>query len=547
MAATAFEPPLSLAPQTTPSKGAPSAVQFGAYRLLHLLGEGGMAEVWRAEWKDAGGAHLPVAFKRILPALAREPEVARMFRDETRLALRLRHANIVRALDAGELDGRPYLALELIEGVDLRTVLRASPTPLPLGFALHVARALAAALAYAHRLRDGHGRWLGIVHRDVSPSNVMIGRDGVVKLLDFGVAKAVARDAATRFGVLRGKLGYMAPEFIAGAPYDNRADQFALGVVMWELLANRRLYHAFDEEALLALNRAGRVEPPSLHRAALPASVDALVLRALARDPAQRFAHTEDLEATLQEACAAHPWTQEDTSALLRATPLPPASASASVATHLPTAAYGDGDTDDAVAANDDSWLASGLAALVRGDRGLAERTTTTPTWRLGRRVRPHLGRALMLLGIGVATAVVVGATDGSARRPDAAPALAAVAASPPPKARQPAPAILDRRTTASAVVESRTTAPAVTDSRAATPAIVVVAARATASVVADTDAPTPWASRLDVPRPRAASRPRSRATASRAPSPATPHVAAAHRVAAPAAPPRAAPAAHAP
>jgi serine/threonine-protein kinase len=295
--------------------------QLGPFRLIRLLGLGGMAEVWRAEWSASDGRRVPVAFKRILPWLSQERTVRGMFLDEARLALQLRHAHIVRALDAGTIAGSPYLALEMIDGVDLLAIIRTAPSPLPLGFVLHVAHAVAGALAYAHQLRDPEGRWLGLVHRDVSPSNVMIGRDGAIKLLDFGVAKAApgVRHEVTRFGFIKGKLGYIAPELFDGAACDERADLFSLGVVLWELFARRRLFFAADDEAQADLNRACVVAPPSQHDPAIPPAVEALVLRALARDPAQRFQRAIDMEAALAQACVEHPWTRADTRAFLRA------------------------------------------------------------------------------------------------------------------------------------------------------------------------------------------------------------------------------------
>jgi serine/threonine protein kinase len=267
-------------------------VRFGAYRLLHRIGTGGMAEVWRAEWHSPQGTPMIVALKRILPNLCERREMVEMFLTEARFAMRLDHPKIVRTFDAGEVDGQPYLAMELIDGIDLSAAWRASSEPLPVGFSVYVVREICRALAYLHSRADENGQPLGLVHRDVSPSNIMLGRDGSVKLCDFGVAKAVATDhrRVTRVGVLKGKLGYMAPEQLAGGRYDHRADLFALGVVLHELLANRRLFKAAEEHMTVALNYACNV----------PSALDRILLRVLARHPDERFATAEELARVLR-------------------------------------------------------------------------------------------------------------------------------------------------------------------------------------------------------------------------------------------------------
>jgi eukaryotic-like serine/threonine-protein kinase len=285
---------------------------FGAYRLLRSLGHGGMADVWYAERTLPSGERAPVALKRIRPSLCDESGAIRMFLAEARLCLRFDHPNIVRALEAGEVAGQPFMALEMIDGVELRHVLRDSPGLLPIGFAVHVAHEIALALAYAHQLADEQGRPLGIVHRDVTPSNVMLGVDGTVKLLDFGVAKA-RRDQEleeTRRGVVKGKIGYMAPEVIDGEPYDHRADLFSLGVVLYELLTHERLFSSLDRQGVIA--------PPSSLNPAVSSLLDFITMRALARDPEQRYPWAAELVTNLATVLARHPWTQKDTVELVR-------------------------------------------------------------------------------------------------------------------------------------------------------------------------------------------------------------------------------------
>ena len=293
---------------------------FGAYRLLGSVGQGGMADVCRAEWAAPSGARRPVALKRMRAHLADDATALRLFQGEARLALRLDHPNIVRALDAGTIAGQPFLALEMIDGLELGALWRSTGAPLPLGFCLYVAHELCAALAYAHALSDEHGRFLGLVHRDVSPSNVMIGFDGAVKLLDFGVAHARREDPAevTRAGVVRGKIGYLAPELLSCEPYDHRADLFSLGVMLYELITHTRLFPVGGAVSALALNRACQVSPPSLRNPAVPPIVDHIVMRALARDPNQRYTWATEMTGNLAAALAALPWSQEDTAQLLR-------------------------------------------------------------------------------------------------------------------------------------------------------------------------------------------------------------------------------------
>jgi eukaryotic-like serine/threonine-protein kinase len=288
-----------------------SQSQFGAYRLLRSLGHGGMADVWYAERTLPTGERTPVALKRIRPSLCEESGAIRMFLAEARLCLRFDHPNIVRALEAGEVAGQPFMALEMIDGVELRHVLRDASDMLPIGFAVHVAHEIALALAYAHQLTDAQGRPLGIVHRDVTPSNVMLGFDGSVKLLDFGVAKA-RRDQEleeTRRGVVKGKIGYMAPEVIDGNPYDHRADLFSLGVILYELLTRQRLFNSLDRDAVIS--------PPSAINPAVSTLLDFITGRALARDPEQRYPWAAELVTNLATVLARHPWTQKDTAELV--------------------------------------------------------------------------------------------------------------------------------------------------------------------------------------------------------------------------------------
>jgi hypothetical protein len=249
-----------------------------------------MAEVWRAV-DDATGAL--VALKLLSPAVARDPELVSMFLDEARLGRALVHPHIVRCLGEGlALDGRPYLILEYVDGLDLREVLTRAARArmwLPLDFSLTVIHAVARALDHAHWARDARGEPLNVVHRDVSHSNVFLSAGGDVKLADFGIARARGRHTGTQEGLVKGKLGYLAPEQIRAEPLDARTDVFAACVVLWELLTQRRLFVAETEFKTMMLVTQGERVPPSSLRAGLPLELDALVAPGLAHAPADRY------------------------------------------------------------------------------------------------------------------------------------------------------------------------------------------------------------------------------------------------------------------
>lgn len=269
----------------------------GRYRLVNLIAQGGMAEVYRARATGAEGFEKDVCVKRVLPHFARDADFVEMFKNEARLAAKLQHANIVQIFDFGEEGGTYYLAMEFVDGRDVRGWLdlaRRVGQRLPYGLAAFIAQEAARGLGFAHQKREG-GRSLGIVHRDVSPHNVLISRAGEVKIADFGIAKAASRAAATRSGVLKGKVAYMSPEQAKGGKVDARTDIFALGVVLHELLTGSRLFQADSETETLGRVLHGDIAPPSVTAAKVPAALDAIVMRALERDPAKRYGTMEEL------------------------------------------------------------------------------------------------------------------------------------------------------------------------------------------------------------------------------------------------------------
>ena len=282
----------------------PEGEQFGRYRLLERIGAGGMAVVYRASVDGEEGFSRKLVIKRVLPELSRDPSFAKMLVAEARLSARLNHPGIVQVYELGRVGSEYYLAMEHVEGVDLVKVLNRClklGRPLPIGLACFLVAEVAGALAYAHELTDDTGRALDIVHRDVSPANIMATANGGVKLLDFGVAKAAefVRDDRTRTGVLKGKVQYLAPEHAEGLPIDRRADLFSLGIVLHECLLLKRLFRAEGDLATLRLVREAKVDPPSVTRPEVSAELDQIVLKMLARDPAQRYSSGREVASAL--------------------------------------------------------------------------------------------------------------------------------------------------------------------------------------------------------------------------------------------------------
>jgi len=274
---------------------------FGPYFVYEQLGIGGMAAVHRAEKSGIEGFRKTVALKRMLPHVAADDDMVRSFVREARLAAYLRHANVAQTYELGRVDGIYFIAMELIDGRNLREILRHCAqhrSSLPVPIALNVINQICDALDYAHNLRDDEGHPLGIIHRDVSPSNVIVAEGGVVKLIDFGIAKAQISGMQTMSGTIKGKFGYMAPEYIGGT-LDARADLFAVGVIAHELLTNRPLFTTSDDIETLHRVRSMELRPPSRSNPKVPPEIDDIVMTALARDPDRRWQHATALRAAM--------------------------------------------------------------------------------------------------------------------------------------------------------------------------------------------------------------------------------------------------------
>lgn len=262
---------------------------FGKYRVGEQLGTGGMASVHVAEVCGPHGFRRRVALKRLLPQWSADAEYVELFLHEAQLAANLRHPNIATVYDFGSADGEHYLAMELVRGPSLKQLVqhcRATVGLVPYPIVVHLLSQICEALAYAHDLCDAAGRPLGIIHRDVTPANIVVSNGGIAKLIDFGVAKS--RSSHTRVGIIKGKLAYVAPEYVDGQ-LDRRVDLWGLGVVAYELLTNQRLFDADDDVELVRLVQEAPITQPSRFNPDLPHELEAIVMTALQREPALRW------------------------------------------------------------------------------------------------------------------------------------------------------------------------------------------------------------------------------------------------------------------
>ena len=293
---------MSAVSQEEPTEETPAAVtdtreqRFGRYRLCYEIASGGMATLYLARADGPGGYEKLVALKRIHPHLAKKKAFVDMFLDEARIASRISHPNVCGVIDFGQQEGVYYLAMEYLVGETLSRVLRKLGDPgtwvsrndYPALPARIVADACEG-LHSAHELRDTSGKLLDVVHRDVSPQNIFVTYDGTTRIVDFGIASAADRVHQTTTGTVKGKYGYMAPEQVRGARVDRRADVWSLGVVLWELLTLNRLFRrGTDAETIFSL-ASSPIVPPSRIRAGIPPELDAIVMKALSRDPNDRF------------------------------------------------------------------------------------------------------------------------------------------------------------------------------------------------------------------------------------------------------------------
>ncbi len=278
--------------------------RIGRCAVFGELAAGGMATVYVGRLAGAAGFARRVAIKSLHAQYAKDPDFLAMFLDEARLSGRIQHPNVVRVLDVISSEDELHLVMEYIEGESLSKLVRllsSRGTCLPLPISVAILIGVLDGLHAAHEARSEDGSPLEIVHRDVSPQNVLIGSDGLPRILDFGIAKAVGRMQSTRGDQLKGKLAYMAPEHLARAALDRRGDVYAAGILLWELLTGERLFHADDEISTFRRALEARVVAPSSVRPELPAALDQIVLRALAKSPAERFQTARDFSYALEK------------------------------------------------------------------------------------------------------------------------------------------------------------------------------------------------------------------------------------------------------
>jgi serine/threonine protein kinase len=288
---------------------AAAATRLGSYEIIRMLARGGMAELFLAQAVGPEGFAKLVVLKKILPKFAANKRFMELFLDEARLAATFDHPHIAHVYDMGTVGGDYFFTMEYIHGQDVRSLMRRATdrnTSMPIEHVVMIAATVAGALHYAHEQRRADGVSLGIVHRDVSPSNILISYDGVVKLVDFGVAKAANSSAKTRTGSIKGKLAYMSPEQASGFAIDRRSDIFSLGIVMWEMVTGSRLYK--EENDLRTIQKVvhSPPPPPTELRPDCPPELERIIMRALAKSADDRFQTAEEVQLALEELAREH-------------------------------------------------------------------------------------------------------------------------------------------------------------------------------------------------------------------------------------------------
>ncbi|WP_437895910.1 serine/threonine-protein kinase [Sorangium sp. So ce124] len=289
----------------TPAELGPGSV-LGRYELLLPIAAGGMAMVWAARLKGTRGFQKIVAVKTMLPTLSEDDQFERMFLSEASLASQIRHPNAVEILDLGEQDGVLFLAMEWIDGIPLNQVMKVAKRQngMPIPIAVRIVAQACAGLHAAHELKDKSGKLVGLVHRDISPQNILVTYNGLAKVVDFGVAKATAlNDSTTQAGQLKGKVSYMAPEQVRGDAIDRRVDVFAMGIVLYTLTTGKHPFRRESEGAtLFAISSTDPVEAPHEFQADYPASLEAVLMRALEKERDERYATANELMRALDKA-----------------------------------------------------------------------------------------------------------------------------------------------------------------------------------------------------------------------------------------------------
>ncbi len=278
-------------------------IRFGKYLILDKIATGGMAELFRAKITSVEGFEKLVAIKKILPNLTQDNNLVNMFIDEAKLAAMLTHQNIVQIYDLGSMEGVYFIAMEYIHGKDLRVLSNKSKEkglPLPLEYALHITSRICSGLDYSHNLKDFQGNPLKLIHRDISPQNILVTYEGEVKIVDFGIAKVARKTADTREGLIKGKVAYMSPEQAAGKTIDHRSDIFSAGILLYEMITGVRMFEGADLNVLDRVRKADFQTAETIV-ADLPAEVSEILRRALAKAPSRRYKSCVAMLADLEE------------------------------------------------------------------------------------------------------------------------------------------------------------------------------------------------------------------------------------------------------
>ncbi|UCF01675.1 MAG: protein kinase [Deltaproteobacteria bacterium] len=278
-------------------------IRFGKYLILDKIASGGMAELFRAKITSVEGFEKLVAIKKILPNLTQDSNLINMFIDEAKLAAMLTHQNIVQIYDLGSMEGAYFIAMEYIHGKDLRVRSNKSKEkglPLPLEYALYITCRICSGLDYSHNLKDFKGNPLKLIHRDISPQNILVTYEGEVKIVDFGIAKAARKTADTREGLIKGKVAYMSPEQAAGKTIDHRSDIFSAGILLYEMITGVRMFDGADLNVLDRVRKADFQEAETIV-SDLPAEVSEILRRALAKIPDRRYKSCAAMLADLEE------------------------------------------------------------------------------------------------------------------------------------------------------------------------------------------------------------------------------------------------------
>lgn len=420
------------------SSGTGSA-RIGRYEVIKAIASGGMATVYLGRVVGAGGFERLVAIKSMHPHIGEDPEFVAMFLDEARLAARVRHPNVVPTIDVQE---EPlFLVMEYIEGPSLHAVLRAlrkKGEPLPIGIALRVIIDVLNGLHAAHELKGANGHFMQIVHRDVSPQNMLIGIDGISRITDFGVARAESRLSSTRGGQVKGKIGYMAPEQVRSEPADRRSDTYAAAVVLWELLAGKPLFMADNEGALVAQVAMGTERSPRELAPSVPEAIEAATMHALATEPAERFASAAEMADALEaaaQACGVVVAHARVVSAFVRdlgAHESPDAPARPS-SRPLPAWSVASADVKvDAPASRDGGSLGAGSTSAVLAPATDDVLPPSTTMWRV-----PAIVGALAVVTLGIGYSALRGGSEATSAAPGPASESPVIA---PPSASSAAP-----------------------------------------------------------------------------------------------------------